>query len=145
MNQASRILADIAGSGSSSSREILTVERVACGSWKKAVGKRLADRTRAAKLVRDTLVVEVEDEIWQRQLWSLRRQILRNVERVIGPDIVKNLEFRILPPRREPARETARAMPLLDAVAVTVADEADAIQDAGLRRIYRAARQRETA
>ena len=138
MNQASRVLARIAGSDAS---EVFDTERVACGSWKRAVGKRLADKTRAAKLVRDTLVVEVEDDIWRRQLWALRWHILRNVERAIGPGIVKELEFRVMPPRREPQRETKSAMPLFEGRL----DEADAIQDPVLRTIYRNARRRETA
>ena len=138
MNQASRIIARIAGSGES---DVFSTERVACGCWKKAVGKRLADKTRAAKLVRNTLVVEVEDDVWRRQLWALRWHILRNVEKAIGPDIVKELEFRVMPPRREPQRESRTAMPLFD----PRADEADGIEDPMLRRIYRNARRRETA
>jgi hypothetical protein len=87
------------------------------------------------KLVRDRLVIEVEDEIWRESLWKLRFQILRNIEREIGPEIVSDLTFVVAPPRREPQRETA-AMPAL------VADESDAIADPGLRRVYRNSRRR---
>lgn len=138
MNQASRILASIAGPEES---DVISTTRIAVGCWRKVVGKRLADKTRAQKLVRNTLVVEVEDEMWQKQLWSLRYYILRNVEKAIGPDIVKELEFRVMPPRRDPQRETGNAMPLFN----TQTDDADSIADPDLRRIYKAARRHEIA
>jgi hypothetical protein len=136
MDQASRII-----SGWSGAPGLINSERIAVGAWKKAVGRRLAERTRAAKLVRETLVVEVEDQVWRENLWSLRRHILRNLESAIGPGVVRNLEFRVMPPRREPQRENrSSAHPTLFHV-----DEADAIEDPGLRRIYKASRRRETA
>jgi len=119
------------------SAAIASPERIACGAWKRAVGKRLAGRTKPVKLVRDRLVVEVEDEIWRDSLWKLRYQILRNIEREIGPEIVSDLTFVVAPPRREPQRETA-AMPAL----LQNQDEADAIADPGLRRVYRNSRRR---
>jgi hypothetical protein len=132
MDQAGRIIAGMKGSAAISSPE-----RIACGAWKRAVGKRLAGRTKPVKLVRDRLVVEVEDEIWRESLWKLRYQILRNIEREIGPEIVSDLTFMVAPPRREPQRETA-AMPAL----LQSQDEADAIADPGLRRVYRNSRRR---
>src|SRR5580692_9670224 len=75
MDQASRIVARWADAS-----DVISGERIACGAWKRAVGKKVALRTRALKLVRTTLVVEVEDELWRRNLWSLRYQILRNLE-----------------------------------------------------------------
>jgi hypothetical protein len=136
MDQASRIIARCQGVS-----DVIGVEQIACGSWKRAVGKNVAKHTRAMKLVRTTLVVEVEDEVWQRNLWKLRYQVLRNLEKAIGPEIVSDLEFRIMPPRREPQRETGERQ----ALAPLYADEADAIADPGLRRVYRNARRRETA
>ncbi len=115
---------------------VASPERIACGAWKRAVGKRLAVRTRPVKLVRDRLVVEVEDEIWRDSLWKLRFQILRNIEKEIGPEIVSDLTFVVAPPRKEAQRETAPAPALVSP------DEADAIADPGLRRVYRNSRQR---
>jgi hypothetical protein len=135
MDQAGRIIAGMKGAAA-----IASPERIACGAWKRAVGKRLAVRTRPVKLVRDRLVVEVEDEIWRDSLWKLRFQILRNIEREIGPEIVSDLQFVVAPPRMEPQRETT-AQP----AALTPPDEADAIADPGLRRVYRNSRRRLTA
>jgi hypothetical protein len=135
MDQASRIIAQWSGAS-----DLITGERIACGAWKKAVGKRLGERTRAVKLVRDKLVVEVEDEIWRKNLWGLRFHILKNLVKAIGPDIVGDLEFRVMPARREAQRA---AIPALFMPAS--ADDSDAIRDPGMRRIYRDARRRETA
>ena len=132
MDQAGRIIAGMKGAAA-----IASPERIACGSWKRAVGKRLADRTRAVKLVRDRLVVEVEDEVWRDSLWKLRFQILRNIEKAIGPEIVSDLTFVVAPQRREPQRETGTLRP-----ALASPDEADAIADPGLRRVYRNSRRR---
>ena len=116
--------------------ETITAEELACAAWPAAVGKKVAAHTRASKLVRTKLVVEVEDKIWQRQLFALSSQILRNVVKGIGQGIVEDLEFKIVPRRREPARA---------AVSTALLDEADAIEDPVLRDIYRAARKRALA
>jgi predicted nucleic acid-binding Zn ribbon protein len=134
MDQASRIIAQWQGVS-----DVISAEQIACGSWKRAVGKRVAAHTRALKLVRTTLVVEVEDELWQRNLWKLRYQVLRSLEKAIGSEIVSDLEFRIMPQRREPQRDTGERL------ALAPLDEADAIADPGLRRVYRNSRRRETA
>src|SRR5579863_7945258 len=138
MDQASRFIAQWTGVS-----DVISPERIACGAWKKAVGKKIALRTRALKLVRNTLVVEVEDEIWRQNLWSLRYQILRNLERAMGPEIIANLELRVMPPRLGPQRESGERLVLEQLPGRP--DEADGIEDPGLRRIYRAARRRETA
>jgi predicted nucleic acid-binding Zn ribbon protein len=111
---------------------MITAEEVACAAWPNAVGKKVATHTRAVRMVRTRLVVEVEDQVWQRQLFALTRQILVNLEKNLGPGMVDDLEFRIVPRRREPQR-AAQAMPVSQ-------DEAENIADPVLRSIYRAAR-----
>lgn len=132
MDQAGRIIAGMKGA-----EAIASPERIACSAWKRAVGKRLAVRTKPVKLVRDRLVVEVEDEIWRESLWKLRFQILRNIEKEIGTEIVSDLTFVVAPPRREPQRETAPPP-----AALFNPDESDGIADPGLRRVYRNSRRR---
>jgi hypothetical protein len=117
--------------------DTITAEQLACAAWPNAVGKRIAVHTRAARMVRTRLIVEVEDIVWQRQLFALSGQILRNIEKHIGRGVVDDLEFRIVPRRREPQRETRNPTPLLD--------EADGIADPVLRGIYRASRKKALA
>jgi hypothetical protein len=140
MDQASRIIAQWTGVSN-----VISHERIACAAWAKAVGKTIALRTRAVKLVRSTLVVEVEDEIWRKNLWSLRYQILRNLEKAVGTEIVTAVELRVMPPRFGPQREV-RQLEVKQGLALEIPlDEAETIADPGLRRIYKAARRRETA
>src|ERR1700689_4312599 len=124
MDQATRIIAQWTGVS-----DVIGHERIACAAWKKAVGRKIALRTRALKLVRTTLVVEVEDELWRKNLWGLRYQILRNLEKAIGPEIVAAVEFRIMPQRIGPERAVDTRLALDIPL-----DEAESIADPGLRR-----------
>ncbi|MFB3828761.1 MAG: DUF721 domain-containing protein [Bryobacteraceae bacterium] len=108
-------------------------------AWPGAVGKKIAAHARAGRLVRARLVVEVEDDTWQRQLYSLRGPILRNLEARLGPGMVQELEFRVVPLRRGP-RRAANSTGL-----ELAADEAETISDPVLRTIYRAARKKAQA
>jgi hypothetical protein len=118
--------------------DTISAEELASAVWPQAVGKKVASHTRVAKLVRTRLVVEVEDLTWQRQLLALSSHILRNLEKGLGSGLVDDLEFRIVPRRREPQR-AQQAMPGL------FADEASGIEDPVMRSIYRAARKRAQA
>jgi hypothetical protein len=113
----------------------ISAEQLACSAWPAAVGKKIAVRTRAAKLVRTRLVIEVEDKIWQRNLFILSRQILGNLDKRLGPGVVDDLEFRIVPKRIAPQRAESSLF----------TDEADRIADPIMRHIYKAARHKETA
>jgi hypothetical protein len=112
--------------------EMITPEEVACAAWPQAVGKTISVHTRAVRLVRTRLVVEVEDTVWQRQLFALTHQILRNLEKNLGGGMVDDLEFRVVPRRRGPQRATE--------VVPVSQDEATNIADPVMRSIYRAAR-----
>ena len=114
-------------------------EELARAAWPSAVGRRLALRTSVASLVRDRLVVEVEDAIWQKQLFHLRYQILGNIAEIIGGDIVRDIEFRIATPRRPP--QTASRIN----DAGRSSDEADGIKDPVLRILYRKSRKKASA
>jgi hypothetical protein len=118
--------------GLSLPNDTISVEELACAAWPQAVGRKIAGHTRAARMVRTRLIVEVEDNVWQRQLFSLSRHILGNLEKHLGPGMVDDLEFRIVPRRREPQRAEQSVPALLD--------EAENIADPVLRDIYRASR-----
>jgi hypothetical protein len=115
----------------------LAIEDLARAAWPAAVGKRLAERTRATHMVRQTLIVEVEDAMWRQQLNPLRFQILQNLAKILGSPSVTDVEFRIGVARRPPQRETGTATP-----AASSQDEAERIPDMVLRRIYKQSRTR---
>jgi hypothetical protein len=118
--------------------DMISAEELACAAWPQAVGKKIAAHTRAARMVRTRLIVEVEDHVWQRQLFALTRHILGNLEKNLGGGLVEDLEFRIVPRRREPQRAAA-------AVPALFSDEAEGIADPVLRDIYKASRKKAQA
>jgi len=76
----------------------------ACAAWKVAAGKKIAEHTRATRLVRGSLVVEVADPVWQRQLSTLSRMLVSNLEKALGEALVTDIDFRPMPRRKEPQR-----------------------------------------
>ncbi len=118
------------------STKVATPEEMARAAWPVAVGKRLAGRTGRVSLYGTTMVVEVEDAIWQSQLGTLSGQILNKIENLLGPSTVLKLEFRIGVMRRMPQR-VEKPSPLFD--------EGDGIQDPVFRQIYIASRRRASA
>lgn len=133
MERASKVIRGLKLSG-----EVISAGELACAAWPDAVGKRVATHTRAARLVRNRLVIEVEDAVWQRQMFALSPHILVNLARSLGTGFVEDLEFRVVPRRREP-QQARQAVPSL------FADDADAIADPVMRRIYKAARKKAQA
>lgn len=117
-------------------KQSVSDDEMALSAWQAAVGAKIALRSHAVGMVRRRLVVEVEDNVWQRQLWTMRDQILKRLEQVLGRVIVEEIEFKIAVPRIKPVRaEAARAS----------TDEADLILDATFRSVYKAARKRANA
>lgn len=77
-------------------------ETRALAAWPVAAGIKIARHTRAASLVRNTLVVQVGDYVWQQQLSRLRDALLRNLVKELGEAVVTEIDFRPMPPRRQP-------------------------------------------
>ena len=133
MDRAGKLLRELKIGG-----ECLSPEDLARAAWPQAVGPRIARHARAVAW-RETaaggprLIVEVEDAIWKSQLETMRGQILPRLQEVAGRNGVRQIEFRLVPPRREPQR-AGRARPS--------ADEADGIADPVMRRIYKESRKR---
>ena len=120
------------------SREILSDEDIVRAVWAAAVGKKIAAHTSRLKLVRTTLVVEVEDATWQKQLFFLSSQIVARVRQLTGSDTVRDVEFRIGVPRREAQRAESSGLE------TSVNDDADDIQDPVLKKVYRLSRRKAT-
>jgi hypothetical protein len=138
MERAARVAND-----SQISKNLLAEEDLIRASWTAAVGKIVASHTSRLRLVRSTLIVEVEDAIWQRQLFTMSSQIVSRLRKVTGSPLVTDVEFRIGVPRREPQRApAAHATPLTPD---QPADEAERIQDPVLKKVYRLSRKKATA
>ena len=111
---------------------VVDPETRARAAWAVAAGKKIAEHTRAAMLVRGSLVVEVEDQVWQRQLNTLRHFLLRNLREALGDQTVTEIDFRPMPRRMAP-RKAAAARP------------ADGIEDPVMGMLYRESKKREMA
>ncbi len=130
MERASRLMGKLSGP--------IDIDDLARAAWPMAVGKKVAARTRISRMVRTRLIVEVEDLTWKKQLFTLSKQILTNLERQLGQGIVEDLEFRVMPPRRD-AQRAEVAQPSL------AFDDADAIEDPVMRNMYKVARKKALA
>lgn len=85
---------------------------ISAREWAKAVGLRVADRTRPVALERGTLIVNAASATWATELSMLRDPILLRL-RALGYD-VKEVRFRVKqvpPPPRPAERRKARAVP----------------------------------
>ncbi len=133
MERASRLIGKLA-----LPRDAVSSEELVRTAWPQAVGKKIARHTRPVNMVRTRLIVEVEDVVWQRQLFALTGQVLANLEKTLGRGMVEDIEFRVVPPRREPQRAVRSA-------AGALFDEADRIADPVLRVIYKRSREKALA
>jgi predicted nucleic acid-binding Zn ribbon protein len=110
-----------------------TRQQLAVAAWPAAVGKKVAAHTKAVTVAGNRLIVEVEDEVWRRQLTPLESQIVPRIAATAGTGVVASIHYRVAVPRRLPVREHN---------VVRSADEADQIADPILSRIYKAKRKR---
>ena len=127
-------------------------EERAAAAWRIAAGKKVARYTRATRLVRQTLVVEVGDMVWQRQLHSLRKFLLGNLNELLGPGVVTDLDFRQVPARRGPGQaQSAQGADMFSEPTFprgelsAELDEADLIRDPVMAMLYKQARRKQQA
>ncbi len=120
--------------------DCITPEDILRAAWAGAVGPRIAAHSRVSRMVRTRLVVDVDDVVWQRQLFTLRTHILKRLAEVAGAELAAELEFRVSPSLPRRGAPSGRPLPLLDS-----ADEADRIASPSLRLAYKNARKKATA
>jgi hypothetical protein len=73
------------------------IEAAAIAAWKHAAGKNLKSYAVPLSLQDRTLRVAVADAIWQKQLHSMRGQMLFRVNSLLGQPLVGAIEFVIDP------------------------------------------------
>ena len=113
-------------------------EAAAIAAWKHAAGDGLKDHTVPLRLEQRTLRVAVVDAIWQKQLHSMRGQLLFRVNSILGQPVVSAIEFEINP-KLFKARTEQPSQPeeLLDnEVPLELWSAANAIQDKELRKNF---------
>ena len=72
-------------------------EAAAIAAWKHAAGEQLKEHALPLSLQDRTLKVAVRDAIWQKQLHSMRGQMIYRINALLEQPIVGSLEFVIDP------------------------------------------------
>jgi predicted nucleic acid-binding Zn ribbon protein len=72
-------------------------EAAAIAAWKHCAGQGLKDRAIAVALHDRTLRVVVADVMWQKQMHSMRGQMLYRINTLLGQPVVGAIEFIIDP------------------------------------------------
>jgi hypothetical protein len=113
-------------------------EAAAIAAWKFAAGEGLKGRAVPVKLEERTLTVAVADAIWQKQLHSMRGQLLFRVNSLLGQPIVGAIEFVIDPKLGNASadEQTPKEETLDNEVPLELWSAASAIHDKELRRKF---------
>jgi len=111
-------------------------EAAAIAAWKHAAGDGLKEHAVPLRLENRTLTVAVADRIWQRQLTSMRGQMLFRINSILGQPLVSALDFvidaKLMKPRVEPIQDE----PLDNEVPLELWSAANAIHDKDLRKSF---------
>jgi len=111
-------------------------EAAAIAAWKHAAGNGLKEHAVPLRLAERTLTIAVADAIWQKQLTSMRAQLLFRINSILGQPVVSALEFIIDPKlvkaRAEPAKEQEQSLD--NEVPLELWSAANAIHDKELRK-----------
>ena len=113
-------------------------EAAAIAAWKHAAGDGLKEHAVPLKLENRTLTIAVADAIWQKQLHSMRGQLLFRVNSILGKPLVGALDFVIDPKLAKLSVEPLeREEEFLDnEVPLELWSAASAIQDKDLRKKF---------
>jgi len=113
-------------------------EAAAMAAWKHAAGEGLRNHAVAIKLEENTLVVAVRDAIWQKQLATMKGQLLFRVNSILGQPLLHTIELRIDPKAVviAPAEKLESAEILDNEVPMELWSAASAIRDKELRHKF---------
>ena len=113
-------------------------EAAAIAAWKHAAGDGLKEHAVPLKLEHRTLRVAVVDAIWQKQLHSMRGQLLFRVNSILGQPVVGAIEFEIDPKLFKARTEhpSEPEQPLDNEVPLELWSAANAIHDKELRKNF---------
>ena len=110
----------------------------AIAAWRHAAGDGLKEHAVPLKLENRTLTIAVADAIWQKQLHSMRGQLLFRVNSILGQPLVSALDFvvdsKLVKPPAEPVAQREEMVD--NEVPLELGSAANAIQDKDLRKKF---------
>jgi predicted nucleic acid-binding Zn ribbon protein len=62
--------------------------------WEDIVGSKIANASKAVRIDRGTLLIEVKSSAWKHQIQMLKPEIIKKLNAQLGADTVKNIRFR---------------------------------------------------
>ena len=135
MNQLIKSLPTVLRAASDSAE---VAEAAALAAWKHAAGDGLKEHAVPLKLENRTLTIAVADPIWQRQLTSMRGQMLFRVNTILGQPLIGALDFVIDPKLVKPRVDQTeqQSEPLDNEVPLELWSAANAIHDKELRKSF---------
>lgn len=77
-------------------------------AWTRAAGDGLRRHAIPFRLFRQTLVVSVADIIWQKQMQSMSAELISRINKLLGREVVEDIEFRIDPAAVEQVRANSQ-------------------------------------
>ena len=77
-------------------------------AWTRAAGDGLRRHAIPFRLFRKTLVVSVADAIWQRQMQSMSGELVSRINKLLGREVVEDIEFRVDPATVEQVRTNSQ-------------------------------------
>lgn len=79
-------------------------EKAVCAAWNRIVGEVVSANAVPFRLYEGRLIVLTSDATWKRQLEMMSPEILYKINRVLGADIVRFIEYRVDPYRIQAQR-----------------------------------------
>ena len=135
MNQLIKSLPQVLKAAGTSSE---AAEAAVLAAWKHAAGDGLKEHAIALKLENRVLTVAVADPVWQKQLTSMRGQLLFRVNTILGQPLISTFNFVIDRERVKPRVEQPEQQdePLDNEVPLELWSAANTIHDKELRKNF---------
>ena len=67
-------------------------EAISC--WSEAVGQKIAEKSKAHKIIKGTLYVKAKNPIWSQQLSLMSEDLKKKINEKMGNKVVKQIRFR---------------------------------------------------
>jgi predicted nucleic acid-binding Zn ribbon protein len=61
--------------------------------WESVVGEKIAKTTRAMRILKGVLFVQVKTSVWRNELTLRKKEILNKLNNAIGADVVRDIKF----------------------------------------------------
>lgn len=68
-------------------------ENLAFAFWDNVVGKEIALHTEPEKIVRGTIVVKVDNDVWRNELAFFKHEIIQKLNNKIGKKLIQEIKF----------------------------------------------------